>query len=358
VWFVIYAPAAYVYRIVVMFGIAWFLAQSYFVLGLILAGWTLFQSFVKPLAKHLRHVVTAPRLRKVRRRATGLTFGGLAALVLALALIPLPLRTDTEGVVWLPDEAYVRARAPGFVAEVPVARGAAVAAEATLAQLAEPAQAARIEAMTWRAEELRRRLAMLEISDRSAAAVARLELAEAEAELASAAERAADLTLRAPLAGRFEPVMPPGDLVGRYLAEGDILGHVLPDRPDRLRIVVPQGDVALVRGGVEAVEVKLAGQLDERHRASLIREVPSAQNSLPSAALGRTGGGRFLTDPADPDGLTSLDRLFVFDLSLPETLRPAPYGARVLVRFDHGREPALEQAWRRLGQLFQQLIHA
>jgi putative peptide zinc metalloprotease protein len=358
VWFVIYAPAAYVYRIVVMFGIAWFLAQSWFVLGLLLAVWTVFQSVVKPVAKHLRHVVTAPRLRKVRRRAMGLTFGGIAVILAALALIPLPLYTDTEGVVWLPDEAYVRARAPGFVAEVPVARGAEVPANGELAQLVEPTQDARLEAMKWRAEELRRRLTALEVSDRTEAEIARLELAEAEGELASEVGRVADLTLRAPLDGRFEPLMPPGDLVGRYMAEGDILGYVLPDRADRLRIVVRQDDVILVRGTVEAVEVKLAGHLEDRHRATLIREVPSALNTLPSAALGQNGGGRFLIDPSDRDGLRSLDQVFVFDLSLPKTLSPAPYGARVIVRFDHGTEPALQQAWRRVSQLFLELLNA
>jgi putative peptide zinc metalloprotease protein len=109
---------------------------------------------------------------------------------------------------------------------------------------------------------------------------------------------------------------------------------------------------------VEAVEVKLAGHMDERHRATLIREVPSALNTLPSAALGQNGGGRFLIDPSDRDGLKSLDQLFVFDLSLPETLSPAPYGARVIVRFDHGTEPALQQVWRRVSQLFLQLLNA
>jgi putative peptide zinc metalloprotease protein len=188
--------------------------------------------------------------------------------------------------------------------------------------------------------------------------VARAELDEALGELATEAGRRGERVLRAPVAGRFEPLLPPADLVGRYMAEGDLLGYVLPPRADRLRIVVPQADVGLVRGRVEAVEVKLAGQMERRHQAQLLREVPSALNTLPSPALGRNAGGRFLTDPADREGLTALDRLFVFDLSLPETLDPAPYGARVIVRFDHGREPALAQAWRRLSQLFQQLIHA
>jgi len=75
---------------------------------------------------YLRHVVVAPKLRKVLRRAMAITFGSIAALIGVLFLVPAPLRTDAEGVVWLPDEAHVRARTSGFVEAAPVPRGARV----------------------------------------------------------------------------------------------------------------------------------------------------------------------------------------------------------------------------------------
>ncbi len=60
-----------------------------------------------------------------------LTGGGVAALLVVLFLLPAPNRVMTEGVVWLPEEAQLRARhraasstqvrlAPGAV--VPAAR--------------------------------------------------------------------------------------------------------------------------------------------------------------------------------------------------------------------------------------------
>lgn len=358
VWFILYAPAAYIYRIVVMLGIAWYLAGQFFILGILLAAWTIFQSLVKPVLKHLRHVAVAPRLRKVRRRAMALTYGGTAAILLALAALPVPLRTDTEGVVWLPDEAHVRARAPGFVAAVPVGQGAAVARADTLATLTDPTIGARIEALEWRAEEFRRRIVALETTDRAEARQVALQLEATQAELDRERARAADLTLRAPLAGRFEPAMPPEALAGRFLAEGDLLGYVLPERPDRLRVVVPQDDIDLVRARVRHVEVKLAGHLEERHDTTVLRAVPAALDQLPSPALGQGGGGRFLTAPGDAKGVKSLAPIFVYDLVLPDTMAEAPYGARVIVRFDHGSEPVLAQVWRRVSQLFMRLVDA
>ncbi len=352
VWFLVYAPAAFVYRMIVMLGIALYVSAHAFILGVIIALWTLFNAIVKPVFKHLRHVLTAPKLRRVRRRAVGWTFGTIAVLAGALLLVPLPLRTDTEGVVWLPDAAHVRARTGGFVAEMPVARGTEVPAQAVLARLEEPTLAARIAALEWRAEEMRRRRIALEVSDRRAAEIAALQQAEAEAELTRERARATELSVRAPIPGQFEPVLPPESMPGRYLAEGELLGYVLPDRPEAVRIAVRQDDVALVRSRTRKVEIRLAGHLDLTHEARLMREVPSALDMLPAAALGQFAGGRFLTDPTDPDGLRVLGQVFVYDLALPETLIEAPYGTRVLVRFDHGSEPAALQMYRRLRQLF------
>lgn len=358
VWFVVYAPTAYVYRIVVMVGIAWYLAGSFFILGVLLAAWTVFQSLLKPVFKHLRHVIVAPKLRKVRRRAVGLTWGGLAVVVLGLTLVPVPLHTDSEGVVWLPDEAHVRARTPGFMAEVNVARGAHVAQATPIARLIDPVIDSRLAALEARVEEFRRRLTIAEVRDRTNAPVERLRLADAEAEVARERARRADLALLAPMDGRFEPAADPDTLQGRFFNEGDLLGYVLPERPDRLRVVVGQDDVSLVRDRLRAVEVKLAGHFENTHSAQVLREVPAATGQLPSAALGQPAGGRWLVDPTDTARVRTLAQVFVYDLYLPETMSPAPYGARVLVRFDHGLEPALFQGWRRLSQLFMRLIDA
>jgi putative peptide zinc metalloprotease protein len=310
-----------------------------------------FNALIKPAFKNLRHVLTAPKLRKVRRRAIGWTFGGIGALVLLLLALPLPLHTDTEGVIWLPDAAYVRARSAGFVLDVPVHRGDAVAAQDVLTRLEEPTLSARINALEWRAEEMRRRALALSVTDRAGAEVAELQRLEAMAELTRERARAAGLSIRAPQPGRFEPLMSSEALPGRYLAEGDLIGFVLPVRADIARIVVSQGDNALVRERTLQVELKLAGHLETRHLAKVLREVPSAQNALPSPVLAQSAGGQFLTDPADPEGLRVLDQIFVYDLALPDSLASASFGTRVHVRFDHGMEPAGAQIYRRLRQL-------
>ncbi|MBN9888927.1 PqqD family peptide modification chaperone [Salipiger abyssi] len=357
-WFVLYAPAAFVYRIVIMVGIALYVAQKFFLLGVLLAIWSVFNAVVKPLFKNIRHVMTAPALRKVRRRANAWTFGSIGvALGLAL-LIPLPLRTDTQGVVWLPDEAHLRARTQGFVTDLIAAEGARVGPQDRVAEMEEPTVRARIAVLEWRVEEMRRRLTATEVQDRRSAEVARLELREAEAELARERDRIAELTIRAAIPGTFQPALPGRELVSRYVSEGDLIAYVLPDGPRQVRALVPQKDIALVRNRLQGVELKIAGHLDRPVPAKLLRDVPQATPQAPAAVLTTAGGGPFLIDPTDSEGATLLEQAFIFDLLLPESAQDAPYGTRVYVRFDHGSEPAALQIWRRVRQLFLKQFNA
>jgi putative peptide zinc metalloprotease protein len=352
VWFVLYAPSAFVYRMSVMIGIASVVATKFFIIGICIALWSVFNAVVKPSFKHIRHVLTSPKLRKVRRRAKIWTFGTIAAVVAVIALIPVPLRTDSEGVVWLPDNAFVRAETSGFVRAVRATHGAQVAPTTPLLELTEPSLVSRITAMEARVREMTLRTIAAEVKDRRTLEVARLELSEAQAELDREKKRRLDLELRAPRAGRFETVTPVADLPGRFLQEGDLVGYVLPDHATEVRVVIPQDDIALVRAKVEKVELVLAGDAARKHQSRVLRAVPSGLNQLPSPALGTAGGGRHVTNPGDPDGVQTLEPVFVYDLALPDTLRDAPFGARVLVRFDHGNETIARQGFRRVRQVF------
>jgi putative peptide zinc metalloprotease protein len=54
----------------------------------------------------------------------------------------------------------------------------------------------------------------------------------------------------------------------------------------------------------------------------------------------------------DPEGLRTLERVFQFDLALPENAAIHAAGERVHVRFDHGAEPVAQRAYRALRRLF------
>jgi putative peptide zinc metalloprotease protein len=141
------------------------------------------------------------------------------------------------------------------------------------------------------------------------------------------------------------------DLPGRYLKQGEPIGHVVADARLTARVVVPQQSVDLVRGRTERVSVKLAERLEETIASRILREVPRASDRLPSPALSQAGGGEAALDPRSGMEGKAMQTYFEFEVELPQD-RPFLLGGRAYVRFDHGTESLAVQIWRWLRQLF------
>jgi putative peptide zinc metalloprotease protein len=176
------------------------------------------------------------------------------------------------------------------------------------------------------------------------------QLKSLDAELRRARDRARDLVLRSPADGVFA-LSAAEDLPGRYLKQGEAIGHVVADARLTARVVVPQQAVDLVRGRTERVSVKLAERLDETIASRVLREVPRASDRLPSPALSQGGGGEAALDPRSGTEPKAMQTYFEFEVELPQD-RPFLLGGRAYVRFDHGTESIAAQVWRWARQLF------
>ena len=95
----------------------------------------------------------------------------------------------------------------------------------------------------------------------------------------------------------------------------------------------------------------MADSLPTTLSTTILRQVPSGIQELPSSALATQFGGSIAVDPQDKNGTKTLDRIFVFDMTLPDEVSPSAFGERVHVRFSHQYEPLGFQLWRRLRQL-------
>ncbi len=352
-WLAGYALASFAYRMLVAVAIALFIAGEFFVVGVLLALWAATAMIVLPAARTLAVLLRSPRLQPVRQRAYAVSAAAAALLALALFALPVPLRTQAEGVVWLPEQALVRAGGQGFVSQWLAAPGSLVAAGAPVAQLSDPLLDAQWRVARARQAELQARFDALFVVDRTQAEQMRGLLAQAADEAAALHERQQRLVVTSPAAGRF--LVPRAvDLPGRLLRQGELLGHVVdPARPDAaavVRVVVQQDDIDRVRHDTRAVWLKPSWQPERSDRARVLREVPAGAAELPSRALATAGGGQWALDPRDPHSLRTLERSFQLDLALPPDLA-TPYGARVHVRFDHGRLPLAQQWGRALRQL-------
>ena len=349
-WFLGYGAASAVYRLMVLTAIVLFVAEQYPVIGIALGLFAVSVQVVWPLLSKLHFLMRSPALAPHRGRAVMSASLVLAALGGALFLVPVPSWTMAEGIVWLPEKAQVRAPADAFVVRLLAREGQRVDVGTPLVATEDPLLDARIEALAWEYEALAARHAATFISDPATAAIVAGDRDRVAGELAEARADRDRLTVRSETAGVF--LVPGGrHLPGRFLPRGKLIGYVTQAASPTLRTVVPQRHADIVRQRTRAVNVRFADRPGVTVPADIRLALPSADNRLPSKALGAAGGGRIAVDAEDTDGLTSIEDIFTFELTLPQGLRTPRVGTRVFVRFDHDAEPLATQVYRAVRQL-------
>jgi len=350
-WFVGWSVASFAYRIFVVIAILVFLGEQSLLLGVVFAVLTAATWFVVPGVKIVNYLLNSPRLRRVRRRALSASLVVALGVVAALFIVPIPMRTTAQGVVWLPDEGFVRVGADGFVDRVVAKQGARVTPGEVLIEMSDVELATELKVLEARVRELDAKHREQVVVDRVRAEIIDEERRFAAQSLERAQERARELVIKAKAEGEFVYPGAP-DAPGRFLKKGDLLAHVVNADAIIVRAVVSQQDIDLVRNATRAVQLRLAEDLPETIRGAVKRVVPSATDQLPSAALGTQGGGAMAVDPGDRDGRKSVQRFFQVDVELPHDGRALRVGGRAYVRFDHGWEPLGVQWYRRARQLF------
>lgn len=351
VWFVIYSIASWIYRIFICVAIILFIASRFFFVGVLIALWASITMFVWPLVKGLRFLLTAPRLRRSRTRALAASGGLVVVVVVLIGLVPVPLATVTEGVIWMPEQCFVRAGADGFVETLITPVGSEVQSGDVLLECQDPLLPARVRVLEAQLEELQAIYDTQRPEDLVQAEMTKEEIEHVTGQLEDARHRLAELTVRSAAAGRF--VVPRArDLPGRFVQRGDLLGYVLNNAVDTARVVVEQADIDLVRHRTRGVRVRFPEDLGRTAPARLLREVPAATDELPGRALTQEGGGPIAVDPRDFFGIKSFQKVFLFDVELPPATDLRGVGCRVHVRFDHGSEPLIRRWYRGVRQLF------
>ena len=350
-WLALYTPLAWGYRTFITISIIIFVAGEFFIFGVLIALWGLATLIGVPLWKAWRHVTRSPTLQRRRQPAMRIASGMVAVLLLVMFFLPAPLRTRAEGVVWLPDQALLRAGGNGFFVRWLVEPGTRVGKGTPVFVLEEALLSTELEVARARVAEAEARYRAEQFADPIKAQITGRQLEHEQSLLGTLEERAARLVGKAEMDGVLVAAQSQ-DLPGRYLKKGELVGHVLEKDNLLARVVVPQDDIDLVRQRLAAAELRFADRIARQHTVSLIRATAGGIDELPSAALGLPGGGTIPVLPTDQSGVKTLQRVFMVDLALPREAPPAAFGERVFVRFGHGWEPLAWQVLRRLRQLF------
>lgn len=346
-----YALASLAWRVIAGFAVLLWLHEPYPLVALMVAllmGWGL---LVKPLGRALAFLAWDARLGGRRLRAYAVAGAAALALLAGLGALPAPSNTVQQGVVWLSDEAVVRAPSDATLESVERDSGEHVEPGDAIATLANP------ELHSER-ESARARLAQLEVNyydalltDPARAHALGAERSALVAQIERLDQRAEDLVLRARVAGTLVLPRGHGD-PGRYFPQGREIGYILTGEPPVVKVAYTEAQAARLRESTRSVAVRLADRADEAALAARIeRSTPQAQAELPSPVLGAPAGGPIATDPADPQGRRTLQPVHVVDVRV-DGLTPTHIGQRAWVRVGHDGEPLAAQWGRQLRQLF------
>ncbi|WP_338847207.1 HlyD family efflux transporter periplasmic adaptor subunit [Massilia sp. W12] len=355
-WLVGYTITSWLYRFWITVTIILFIAGEFFIFGVILALMSAFGLVVKPAWQGINHVLNSPALQRQRSRAKKITFGGIALILLFVCFVPLPLRSQSEGVIWLPDEAMVRAGDNGNFVRWLSKPGAIVQAGQPLLQMEDPLLAAELAVAEAKVAQAQARYDVEHYRNPAQAGILLQQLQFEQQSLQRARERHARLQVRA---GAHGVLTSPNDvdMPGQYFKKGQVLAYIL--KPERLivRTAVLQDNIDLVRTRLKSASIRISDNPGAVWDSKILRQTPQAQEELPTAALGLNGGGQLAVDPQDPNGMKLLERVFFLDLEIPQQAGVRTFGARVHVRFEHQAEPLALQGWRRLRQLFLSRLH-
>jgi putative peptide zinc metalloprotease protein len=321
-----------------------------FIIGMLFGIIATIMSLAVPLGKGVNFVCTNSRLREVRYRAL-IACVCLGAVVTGTLFAPVPFRTRTEGVVWIPEDAFVRAGTDGFVYKVVALQGSWVNPGDELITCIDPELNAEVAKLEFRLQELNARHRQQYMENLVRAQVLLEQRRYVEEQLDHAHERKRELTIRSKNKGLFE-VTDVADLGGRFLKKGEHIGYVVDTGSIVIRTLVAQDDIDLIRSELVSIEVRPAERVGKKFSARIKRMIPGANEELPSPVLSIEGGGEIPLDPREPKGRKALQKLFQVDLELMAASTTVNAGGRVLVRFDYGTRPLGLQLYRQVRQLF------
>ena len=358
-WLLVYGAVAPVYRIVIMVSLIWFVAQQYFFFGILMALVSAWLTLLLPLYKTFKHVFSSNSLARYRSQALRRFYILTVIVIVTVFAVPLPFYSVQDGVVWLPDQAIVRAPVDGHLTNQTANPHQAVQIGDIVLVLSNSKILQEKQLSEERINALDLQIRQTQPMDLAKVQLLRQQKTAEAAKLIHLKREAEYLVVRAQSKGYWYPA-DMTFLEGQFAKKGSILGYVVAGTSDTVRVAVHQDDMKLIEERLQAVEIRPVTHMEHSYSASLSRITPRGDFELASPALGIEGGGQIATRPSEKGEQQALDRFFDVDLSIQRHQvndEKWIFGQRVYVRFNLGRTPLAWQWFLRLKQLFLKELH-
>lgn len=351
-WLVMYGILARVYRVFISLVIAFWVAGKFMIVGGLLALWAIVAHIVYPLALSVYRLI--PQVVKASRMKR---FSAVVTVTLILCLLglvtPTSYSTYTEGVVSLPDDAFIRSGIDGLVTRVLLTDGEPVEKGEVILTLEDIELEARLHSLFAQLEEARAMQQAAFLKDRSQATYLKSKVSAIDADIRVVEDQLASLDVVSATTGVVS-LPTASDLLGRYVSRGDVMGYVAGQSQLSALVVIPQLAIDTVRRELSSIEVRLSSRPGETLKAAFIQEIPQATDRLPNRILGSASGGLIAVDARDTSGMQLLTNVFLVEIALPMETSGNYLGQRIFVRFIHQDESVGNRLMRKVSHLLMQ----
>jgi putative peptide zinc metalloprotease protein len=308
-WLTGYGVLSFVYRMLVIVLVLEYVADQWFLLGVIFAITTLIMLVVMPFGKLFSHL-SGPAVARNRTRAIAASLAGILVPVLLLSLVPWRDSIRAPGIVESISANAVAPGSPGRLVALHARNGDRVQAGQLIARLSNPELESEIRLVQHqvRETELLRNQALVA----SPADVQPLErrLAMLRDRLLELEYRFAQLSVVARHSGTF--VAPKvNERLGSWMQRGEPLGDVVDlDNLRFVAVVTQQQADELFAASISGVAIRLRGQIDREIQSDQFNVLPYQRQRLASAALGWMGGGSIPVRQDDQRGEMAAEPFF------------------------------------------------
>lgn len=348
-WLVGYAVLSYIYRLFVMVAISLLVAYKYFFIGVLLACWSIWSSLLAPITKMIAKPVSDPQLWHKRRTIFLYSSISLGVILSLLLVIPMPYQTYSQGVVYIPKDAIIRAPANGFIDKQLVETGSQVSFGQSIMTMSAPDLVAREKVLAAQVSEARLRY-QAAIDDRIQADILYQEVRFINNKLQEARERIQSLSINGTTDGELVVIDRSG-IEGKYFQRGDVLGYIVNHHRLPLTAMISESHIDQVRNHTNHVSLKFTSIPDQEYSAEIIRQHPSSTHTLPSHTLSTDGGGLIALAPDREYPLQSYQGYFRVDIKAENAPRQR-FDERLHVLFEHEPEPLFWRWYRDVRRLF------
>lgn len=322
-WLTGYGALSFIYRLMVVALVLEYVADQWFLLGVVFALTTFIMLVVIPLAKLFGHLA-GPAVSRNRTRAISASAVGLIIPILLVSMLPWRASIRAPGVIESVSANSVTPGMAGRLDVLHVRNGDRVKAGQLIAQLSNPELEYEIRAS-------RHQITETELMRNQALATAPADVQPLQRRLAMLRERLTELEYRFEqlkvLARHDGTFVAPrvSEKLGSWVQRGEPLGDVVDLENLRFVAVVTQQQAdELFTSTIENVAIRLSGQVDREVQSTDFNVLPYQRQRLASAALGWNAGGSIPVRQDDQKGETAAEPFFEvrvrLDHAIPDLL--------------------------------------